>query len=342
MTGVPLALHTRISPVTLSIAIEVSMKKRLILLVVLAVSLSNSLHAIASKKDAREFNTKGYRLYKNKEYKQAIVWFKKSHFEDPEYLHPIYNLACSYALLEDSKGAIEWLMKYSMLNPKSWEKIYDDEDFDKIRRTRPFLNFMESYKTKIPQITSRKDDHSFVGFPAISSDGDFILIAHEESWYDDTIDFHVKKYKRQSKKLLKIIQIRKGEWCENDPANVKTKIKEARDEAQRGQYRPLEGIMLSNYSGYYSLDRSEENCIVILNSKKKLKKKICFPTNSYQDGACMIAPPKNIEECTVVRSAQIERVWVSNKYKVAVIQYGYYAGRDGEEVGPMYKVVNLF
>ncbi|MDY0059463.1 MAG: tetratricopeptide repeat protein [Myxococcota bacterium] len=61
------------------------------------------------EKKARAFNKQGLEQYRKKKYSAAIGYFEKAMRADPSYLEPIYNAACNYALLKDSRASVELL-----------------------------------------------------------------------------------------------------------------------------------------------------------------------------------------------------------------------------------------
>jgi len=92
---------------------------------------------------SRELNTKGYELYKDKDYESALDYFKKAYEADDTYLYAHYNYACTLGVLMkmdypqwyDYRSDIHDHLKIVLnIDPNYIEKIKTDEDLDLIRK----------------------------------------------------------------------------------------------------------------------------------------------------------------------------------------------------------------
>lgn len=98
------------------------------------------------KQASINFNTMGYQRYKMGKYSEAFSYFERAHEADRSNPKPVFNAACSLALLKYPEPAISWLEKYISLNPGGWaQKVIADKDFDPIRQTPEFIGFMKSH-----------------------------------------------------------------------------------------------------------------------------------------------------------------------------------------------------
>jgi len=61
----------------------------------------------------------------------------------PGYRKAQFNMACLYALRAAPENAVQWLHKWADGNPAATKsKIQDDDDFDPIRETETFKQFL--------------------------------------------------------------------------------------------------------------------------------------------------------------------------------------------------------
>ena len=83
--------------------------------------------------DGSEWYGRAYELYREDKYEEAIAAFRKS----IEFGHRVaaskYNIACSYALLEDEDNAVKWLADAIASGWDDFDHIAEDSDFDPIR-----------------------------------------------------------------------------------------------------------------------------------------------------------------------------------------------------------------
>jgi len=92
---------------------------------------------------AKELNTKGYGLYKQGKYKEALDCFKKSFEADDSYYLPHYNYACTIGVLmkkdypnwyDRTDEVLAHLKKVRALKPDYIKMIKTDPDLDPIRK----------------------------------------------------------------------------------------------------------------------------------------------------------------------------------------------------------------
>ncbi|MCK5534220.1 hypothetical protein KAI68_03815 [bacterium] len=90
-------------------------------------------------------NNIGMSFYRKENYQKAYDYFFCAQHEKLPITY--YNTACMSALLEDVYGAMENLKKYIPTAPDVWkEKIEKDKDFDGIRNSLDFQEFLEIYE----------------------------------------------------------------------------------------------------------------------------------------------------------------------------------------------------
>ncbi len=91
-------------------------------------------------------NSVGMSLYRKGDYQKAYDYFFSAQHEKLPIAY--YNTACMSSLLGDVSGAMENLKNYIPTAPDIWkDKIRKDKDFDKIRKTLEFQEFLEIYDT---------------------------------------------------------------------------------------------------------------------------------------------------------------------------------------------------
>ena len=122
---------------------EVYMLKKL-LFVLLFIFTALSIFS----QNAVELNTKGFQLYEQKKYEEALVYFERSFELDPSYHYPHYNYACTAAILL-SESYCEYmhliteiyahLEKTVQLKPQYKAKMMKDPDLESVRNTYRFL-----------------------------------------------------------------------------------------------------------------------------------------------------------------------------------------------------------
>jgi len=97
---------------------------------------------------AKELNSLGYDLYKEKKYEQALAYFKQSFDKDENYYYPHYNYACTLGVLmkldypmwyEYRQEVHEHLRIVVDLKPDYLAKIEVDEDLDLFRKDFEYL-----------------------------------------------------------------------------------------------------------------------------------------------------------------------------------------------------------
>ncbi|MBN1799606.1 MAG: tetratricopeptide repeat protein [Spirochaetales bacterium] len=118
------------------------MKKLLFVLLFIFITLG------IFAQNAIELNTKGFQLYEQKKYEEALTYFKKSFELDPQYHYPHYNYACTAAiLLAQDYCTYDYLIteiykhleKTVQLKPQYKAKMMKDQDLKSVQDTYRFL-----------------------------------------------------------------------------------------------------------------------------------------------------------------------------------------------------------
>jgi len=117
-------------------------KKMLCVLLFLLITLN------IFSQNAVELNTKGFQLYEQGKYEEALAYFKKSLTLDNNYHYPHYNYACTAAILLATNYCVymhlvpeiyEHLEKTVQLKPQYKSKMMQDPDLESVRNTYRFL-----------------------------------------------------------------------------------------------------------------------------------------------------------------------------------------------------------
>jgi hypothetical protein len=101
---------------------------------------------------AQDFNAAGFRLYKRQEYRKAELLWRQAIALDPEYVLPIYNLACALTLQMGEEASPNHLQEITALlhqtlalAPERIEKITLDSDLDSYRNSQAYQDFLDQY-----------------------------------------------------------------------------------------------------------------------------------------------------------------------------------------------------
>lgn len=95
-------------------------------------------------KICRLLNNVGMSLYGKGDFHEAYKYFLSAQHEKLPIAY--YNTACMCALLNDIPGVINHLKKYAQAKPELWKKkVKKDRDFDIIRKTSEFQDFLKNY-----------------------------------------------------------------------------------------------------------------------------------------------------------------------------------------------------
>lgn len=108
----------------------------------------------AAPVDGSEWYGHAYDLYRADKYAEAIEAFKQSIAHNHRVAASKYNIACSYALVEDEANAVMWLQAAIEAGWDDFEHIAEDTDFDPIRSGAKFQQVAKSLGSS----TSRKFD----------------------------------------------------------------------------------------------------------------------------------------------------------------------------------------
>lgn len=109
--------------------------------------------SLAQRKQASALNTKGFRLYKKKQYAKAMKYFEQATKADPAYALAHWNLACTLGVLRKNKRNIcrfratqqrllRHLGKAIKLAPTYKKKMQRDRDLDTIRGTLAYQKWL--------------------------------------------------------------------------------------------------------------------------------------------------------------------------------------------------------
>jgi tetratricopeptide (TPR) repeat protein len=112
----------------------------------LFILLSLTVQAVSAD-SAREFNSRGFELYKQGHYEDALEFFRKSFEADDSYHYAHYNYACTCSILlsqdvcmygEYLEDIFEHLQKTVQLKPEYKSKIRRDKDLTALRQFYQF------------------------------------------------------------------------------------------------------------------------------------------------------------------------------------------------------------
>lgn len=101
-----------------------------------------------NREKAKLLNTKGFILYEEKKYEEALQYFEKAFIADDTYYLAHYNYACTVGVLLKQnrmiwsryiQSAIEHLSKVLELNPDYISKMESDPDLEIIRKEYDYL-----------------------------------------------------------------------------------------------------------------------------------------------------------------------------------------------------------
>ncbi len=110
----------------------------------------------------------GMTHFHNKDYEKAITYFEESIMENPENFEALYNLACSYAQVDDTDNAVIYFDRAAKLNPECIQWAKEDPEFDQMRENSVFQNILRSYdihaSSEEQEETGNKEDEEFKEF----------------------------------------------------------------------------------------------------------------------------------------------------------------------------------
>ena len=136
---------------------------------------SSILHFAKAPVDVtgRELNTEGFRLYKQKKYREAAKRFEQALQADPTFALAHYNLACTLALLRQAgqacgQGAtlatlFAHLEKAVELDGKRRKRMEEDRDLASIRKTFRYQVLKGLSPTKTKDVTTLLQHLAWVG-----------------------------------------------------------------------------------------------------------------------------------------------------------------------------------
>ncbi len=195
-----------------------------------------------AQKKAKKLNTRGYHLYKKKDYAEAVRLFYRATETDSNYALAQYNLACTimlaldnceiegdetYTEIVDSDTAFKALKKAIKLDPKRLERSQTDPDLAEIRQSYRFYHDILGYRT--------------------NDDEQLRLMLQNIGWESVGIRLlHVEPFSRLLFHPDGRVQIKKThEITENIPENSLPWRYTYKD----GQYRVKDGIITLDFDG---------------------------------------------------------------------------------------------
>lgn len=97
---------------------------------------------------ANEWNDRAFDLYRADRYVEAAEAFRRAS-EESKQPNPtaLYNMACAYGLAGDAKRAGQALREALGAGWDDFDKIADDEDFDRVRNAPAFASVLSRYGT---------------------------------------------------------------------------------------------------------------------------------------------------------------------------------------------------
>ncbi len=221
---------------------------------------------------AKELNTQGYRLYKKKNYADAIMQFYRATQADGNYALAHYNLASTLALefghceleeqaaqegyeifleLSDSDVVFKELRKAIKLDPKRLQRSQIDPDFAEVRQSyryyRDILGYRNDNEEQLRQMLQNIDWES-VGVRLLHVEPFSRLIFHPDGR----------------------VQIKKTHEAENN-------IPPWRYTYQNGRYRLNDGVITLEFDGQSVEGRLSEHGTLYFNNESKL-----LPSNLYR------------------------------------------------------------
>jgi tetratricopeptide (TPR) repeat protein len=107
---------------------------------------------------AQQLNAQGFAAYEIKQYPQAAELFAQAMTYDPENPLPVYNLACTLALMDspeapaDPQEIVGHLWTTLQLAPERLAKIKSDSDLDSIRGSAPYQSLMAFFEAPYTEV----------------------------------------------------------------------------------------------------------------------------------------------------------------------------------------------
>lgn len=104
-----------------------------------------------------EWFGRAYELHQSDRYREAIEAFKKAIELDYRKATAMYNIACGYAMLDDSNNALSWLEQSLAAGFTSVSHLFDDSDLDSIRSHPGFRNLLKQISASSGEDTAKRD-----------------------------------------------------------------------------------------------------------------------------------------------------------------------------------------
>ncbi len=104
--------------------------------------LSGKGHWLSEPESGSDWYDRGYDLYRNDRFSEAISAFKQSIDHNHRVADSMYNIACSYSLMNDENNALQWLGDAIHNGFDSYDHIAADSDLDPIRSSPRFKALM--------------------------------------------------------------------------------------------------------------------------------------------------------------------------------------------------------
>lgn len=102
--------------------------------------------ATPEMKELNELNQKGLECIQNKKYDEALKCFNKILDKVPDDAGTLYNIACTYSLMNKKEKAIQYLSKAVEAGYTDVNWIKNDRDLDNIRQEKEYQEIIERVK----------------------------------------------------------------------------------------------------------------------------------------------------------------------------------------------------
>ncbi len=173
--------------------------------------------------------------------------------------------------------------------------------------------------------------------PAISRNHAQIAVLHDEIGYDGNRNYTLTFYDCNSSEVVDEIAIYAGPAKKIVDSPLTPRRLAKANNLLKG-FTKLEPLPLITQKEGPFLQFAAPHASIVMNQKTAAA--VELPTSSYTDPVCTKKSDISLN-CNVTRNPEVTGAWLSQDQKVAVVVYGYYSGRDGYELGPLYKIVKI-